>query len=47
MTSRLVGQGPADPVTIVSSPDIGASGSAGWFAVYPAPAFTPLAHAFN
>jgi sugar lactone lactonase YvrE len=44
--SQLSGQGPAVPATIVSSPDIGASGSTGWFAIYPAPASTPLAHAF-
>jgi len=45
--SQLVGQGPATPATIMTSGDIGAGGSAGWFAIYPAPAFTPLAHAFN
>jgi len=41
-----VGQGPATPATIITSADIG-GGNAGWFAFYPAPAFTPLAHAFN
>ena len=30
------------PDIVISSPDLG---SAGWFALYPAPAFTPLAHA--
>jgi hypothetical protein len=45
--SQLVGQGPATPATIITSSDIGAGGSAGWFAIYPAPAFTPLAHAFD
>ena len=44
--SQLIGQGPATPSTIITSSDIG-SGTAGWFAIYPAPAFTPLAHAFN
>lgn len=44
--TQLTGQGPAVPATIVDSADIGASGSTGWFAIYPAPAFTPLAHAF-
>jgi sugar lactone lactonase YvrE len=44
--SQLVGQGPATPSTIVTSSDIG-TGNAGWFAFYPAPAFTPLAHALN
>jgi hypothetical protein len=43
--SQLVGQGNATPSTIITSSDIG-SGSAGWFAFYPAPAFTPLAHEF-
>jgi sugar lactone lactonase YvrE len=42
--SQLVGQGPATPATIITSSDIG-GGNAGWFAFYPAPAFTPLAHA--
>ena len=42
--AQLVGQGPATPSTIITSSDIG-SGTAGWFAFYPAPAFTPLAHA--
>jgi len=45
--SQLVGQGLATPSTIITSSDIGSGGSAGWFAFYPAPAFTPLAHAFN
>ncbi len=45
--SQLTGQGPAVPATIVSSPDIGASGNAGWLAIYPAPLFTPLATALN
>jgi len=40
----LVGTGPATPSTIITSGDIG-GGTAGWFAFYPAPAFTPLAHA--
>jgi len=44
--TQLVGQGPATPATIITSSDIG-GGNAGWFAFYPAPAFTPLAHAFN
>jgi hypothetical protein len=44
--SQLAGGGPANPA-ILSSSDIGASGHAGWFAIYPAPAFTPLFHAFN
>jgi sugar lactone lactonase YvrE len=44
--SQLVGQGFATPSTVITSSDIG-GGSAGWFAFYPAPAFTPLAHAFN
>jgi hypothetical protein len=44
--SQLIGQGVATPSTIISSSDI-AGGTAGWFAIYPAPAFTPLAHAFN
>ena len=42
--SQLVGQGPATPATIITNSDIG-GGNAGWFAFYPAPAFTPLAHA--
>src|SRR5262245_40028929 len=33
--------GPAAPDIVVTSPDVGA---AAWFAVYPAPAFTPLYH---
>jgi sugar lactone lactonase YvrE len=45
--SQLTGQGPATPATIVGSDDIGASGSAGWMAIYPAPVFTPLASAIN
>ena len=44
--SQLVGQGPATPSTIITSADIGTGGDAGWFAFYPAPAFTPLGHAF-
>jgi sugar lactone lactonase YvrE len=44
--AQLVGQGAATPSTIVTSSDIG-GGNAGWFAFYPAPAFTPLAHAFH
>jgi sugar lactone lactonase YvrE len=43
--SQLVGQGAATPSTIITSGDIG-GGNAGWFAFYPAPAFTPLGHAF-
>src|SRR4051794_40829696 len=43
--TQLVGQGPAIPLTIITSSDLG-TGTAGWFAFYPAPAFTPLAHAF-
>ena len=43
---QLIGQGPATPSTIITSSDIG-GGTAGWFAIYPAPAFTPLAHGFN
>jgi sugar lactone lactonase YvrE len=42
--TQLVGQGPATPSTIITSADIG-GGNAGWFAFYPAPAFTPLGHA--
>jgi sugar lactone lactonase YvrE len=45
--AQLTGQGPVVPATVITSADIGASGSAGWFAIYPAPAFTPLAHAFD
>jgi len=44
--TQLIGQGPATPATIITSSDIG-GGTAGWFAFYPAPAFTPLAHALN
>ena len=45
--SQLVATtGTAIPGTIISSADIGAGGDAGWFAFYPAPAFTPLGHAF-
>jgi len=42
--SQLTGTGLVTPATIITSGDLG---SAGWFAIYPAPAFTPLAHAFN
>ena len=41
--NQLTGSGPALPATIITGSDLG---SAGWFAIYPAPAFTPLAHAF-
>jgi sugar lactone lactonase YvrE len=44
--TQLIGQGSATPATIITSSDIG-GGTAGWFAFYPAPAFTPLAHALN
>jgi sugar lactone lactonase YvrE len=40
--SQLTASGTVTPDIIISSSDLG---SAGWFAVYPAPAFTPLAHA--
>jgi len=43
--TQLVGQGAATPSTVITSSDIG-GGNAGWFAFYPAPAFTPLGHAF-
>ncbi len=46
-STQLTGQGPAVPATVISSGDIGPSGSTGWVAIYPAPAFTPLAHAFE
>ena len=39
---QLVISGPATPNIVIASPDLG---YAGWFAIYPAPAFTPLAHA--
>ncbi len=40
--SQLTGSGTVRPDIIIASPDLG---YAGWFALYPAPAFTPLAHA--
>lgn len=40
--SQLAASGTVRPQIIISSPDLG---YAGWFAIYPAPAFTPLAHA--
>ena len=40
--SQLTTSGTLRPQIIISSPDLG---YAGWFALYPAPAFTPLAHA--
>jgi sugar lactone lactonase YvrE len=45
--SQLTGHGPVTPATITGSYDIGASGSAGWVAIYPAPVFSPLASAIN
>jgi hypothetical protein len=41
---QLQGTGPVTPATVITSGDLG---SAGWFAIYPAPAVTPLAHALN
>jgi sugar lactone lactonase YvrE len=43
-SSQLTTTGPVTPATIITSGDLG---SAGWFAIYPAPAVTPLAHALN
>jgi sugar lactone lactonase YvrE len=43
-STQLTGSGPATPATMITSSDLG---SAGWFAIYPAPSATPLAHAFN
>ncbi len=40
--SQLASSGTKTPQIIISSSDLG---YAGWFALYPAPAFTPLAHA--
>ena len=40
--SQLTASGTVIPNIVIASPDLG---SAGWFALYPAPAFTPLAHA--
>jgi sugar lactone lactonase YvrE len=40
--SQLASSGTKTPQIIISSADLG---YAGWFALYPAPAFTPLAHA--
>jgi len=40
--SQLTASGAAAPQIVITSSDIG---SAAWFAIYPAPAFTPLAHA--
>jgi sugar lactone lactonase YvrE len=41
-SSQLGASGTVTPAITIASPDLG---SAGWFAIYPAPAFTPLAHA--
>ena len=40
--SQLAASSSAAPQIVITSSDLG---SAGWFAIYPAPAFTPLAHA--
>jgi len=40
--SQLTASGAVAPQIVITSSDIG---SADWFAIYPAPAFTPLAHA--
>jgi sugar lactone lactonase YvrE len=40
-SSQLGASGAVAPATIISSPDVG---YASWFAMYPAPAFTPLYH---
>ena len=40
--NQLLFSGLATPDIVIASPDLG---YAGWFAIYPAPAFTPLAHA--
>jgi sugar lactone lactonase YvrE len=40
-STQLGASGAVTPSTIISSPDVG---FASWFAVYPAPAFTPLYH---
>jgi sugar lactone lactonase YvrE len=40
--TQLAASGTVTPSIVISSPDLG---SAGWFALYPAPAYTPLAHA--
>jgi len=40
--SQLTASGTKTPDIVIDSPDLG---YAGWFALYPAPAFTPLAHA--
>jgi hypothetical protein len=40
--SQLTASGAIAPQIVITSSDIG---SADWFAIYPAPAFTPLAHA--
>jgi len=42
IASQLTGSGNVTPAIMITSPDLG---SAGWFALYPAPAYTPLAHA--
>jgi sugar lactone lactonase YvrE len=39
---QLRASGTVSPAVVIDSPDVG---SAGWFAIYPAPAFTPLFHA--
>ena len=39
--SQLTASGTVAPQIVITSSDIG---SADWFAIYPAPAFTPLAH---
>jgi hypothetical protein len=40
--SQLTSSGSKTPDIVIDSPELG---YAGWFALYPAPAFTPLAHA--
>ena len=40
--AQLTASATVTPSIVIASPDLG---SAGWFALYPAPAFTPLAHA--
>jgi len=42
-SAQLQVSGTQTPATIVDGTDLG---DAGWFAIYPAPALTPLAHAF-
>ena len=39
--TQLAASGNVTPATVISSPDVG---YASWFALYPAPAATPLAH---